>query len=72
MTYELWDLVGHNLIEDATSPEPLFVTVRATVEEDGPAVIDEIGFRVLDADGRTVEKLSGAALIARAQERVHA
>lgn len=72
MTYELWDLQTGNIVDASDDASAIFALVREYLQDEGPAYIDDLGYRVLDAKGKTVEKLSGTELIARVRQVVPA
>ena len=67
MRYELWDNKHLNLIDDFADEEAALAAIRAVVQAHGR---DAVANWALDRGDRSVQPLTGAALIARALKTV--
>lgn len=72
MTFELWDNKTANLLASETSEAEIISLVRIFLENDGAEFVEHLGYCSIDADGETVEVLTGPALIQRVRETIAA
>lgn len=73
MIYQLWDKLSASLLEDSEDPDEVLAYVRAFIDSNGPEITDRLSFLVVSEDDTVAyEQVEGAALLARAKERIPA
>ena len=68
MTFDLWDVETNKYLGQFPDESEALVLVRTLVSNFGAAYADDLELGGITAEGEVLESLSGAALIARADE----
>jgi hypothetical protein len=68
MKFDLWDVETNKYLGHYEDEAEALVLVRTLVSNYGPAFADDLELGGITDEGETLESLSGAALIARADE----
>ena len=71
MHLELWDIGAGRGIARYRSEDEALALVRALLKRYGAAYADDLDLGIEDDEGNTVESITGAALVARAEAAFH-